>query len=351
MTTLEFYDRRRLIRSSLIAAAFWLVLVAALSLISFVAPVKEVRQFKSVKLTLAAPAPAVLPAASAVRSGVSSVPAVPAAGLASAAGQKVPGSPASKKPGAVSPKSAAAKSAGGLGIPNFSSPPSSGSTRPTSGSVSGNSLDFASSGDQSASVAAQAPKGANAVVEFEGAAASVVSPASRGTGKTVRSGGSGGASGAAASGDTSASLGDIAAAAKSGSFGGSGSAGGQGAKLGTGGSSGGQGGAGSGTGSVSSGPVSGFSFDGASRKLLYPAKPAIVLPDNLAKLVDSSRAVTVSFTVLADGSVPAGTISFTPSAILPAEIRDWLRKEFSSWRFEKSSEDGQARFLYSIRVE
>jgi hypothetical protein len=97
--------------------------------------------------------------------------------------------------------------------------------------------------------------------------------------------------------------------------------------------------------------VSGFSFDGASRKLLYPAKPAIVLPDNLAKLVDSSRAVTVGFTVLADGSVPAGTISFTPSAILPAEIRDWLRKEFSSWRFEKSSEDGQARFLYSIRVE
>jgi hypothetical protein len=37
--------------------------------------------------------------------------------------------------------------------------------------------------------------------------------------------------------------------------------------------------------------------------------------------------------------------------VLPAEIRDWLRREFSRWRFEKGSSDGHAQFEYSIRVK
>ena len=346
MTSPEFSDRRRLFRSSLVAAAFWLVLGATLSLVSFVAPAKPVRQFMPVHLTLAAPvassavvAPtsAANPAASTARSAARSVPA---------AGSKSP-KPAAGKTTAA--KTSQAKTAGGLGIPNFSSAPSSGSSRAGSGSVSGNSLDFASSGDQAAPVSSQAPKGSNAVAEFEGSAASVVSPSSRGSGKTARSGGSSGSQGSAVSGDTNASLGDIAAAAKSGSSGLSGGVSGNHGGA-SGSPSGGQGGGKTG-GSANSGMVSGIAFDGASRKLLYPAKPVIALPDNLAKLVDSSRAVTVTFSVLADGTVPAGAISFTPSAILPAEVRDYLRREFSSWRFEKSSEDGQARFLYSIKVE
>jgi hypothetical protein len=97
--------------------------------------------------------------------------------------------------------------------------------------------------------------------------------------------------------------------------------------------------------------ISGLTFDGTQRKLVYPSNPTIILPDNLRKLIDSNRTVTVSFSVKSDGSVPGGLITFTPTAILPAEIRDYLRKEFSSWRFEKGGEDGQAKFLYSIKVE
>ena len=361
MTTLEFSDRRRLIRSALVAAAIWLVIGAALSLVSFAVPAKEERQFKSVRLTLASPASGF--AASSVP--LSSVPAVSAGNSVSmpagndstkstspSSSQSAPAKTAGKSSGQTSPKSAPAKSSGGLGIPNFSAPVSLSSARSTSGSSSGNSLDFSGSGDQRSPTPPQAPRGANAVTELEGSAASVAAPSSGGAGKVVR-GQSSASSGSLASGETQATLGEIAGNAKSG---GSGQPGGQSSTssrgvTGSGRSGTGRPGSASGPGSGSGSSIAGIAFDGAQRKLLYPAKPVIVLPDNLVKLVDSSRSVTVSFTVRTDGSVPAGDIFFTPSAILPAEIRDYLRKEFSTWRFEKSAEDGQARFLYSIRVE
>lgn len=357
MTTLEFSDRKRLVRSALVSAAIWLVLGVALSLVSFSVPMKEERQFKSVRLTLASPAPALaagsvpsssVPVVSMVSSG-GSVP-IPAGNatqksaspsLSPSASSKTAG----KSSGQTSAKSASAKSSGGLGIPNFSAPVSSGSVRSTSGTSSGNSLDFSGSGDQRSATDPRAPKGANAVTELEGSAASVAPPSSGG-GNVVR-GQSSAVSGSSASGETQATLGEIAGNAKSG---GSGRPGGQSSTTSNSGST--SGGSGTIRGQSSGGSsIAGLAFDGAQRKLLYPAKPAIVLPDNLAKLVDSSRSVTVSFTVRTDGSVPAGDIFFSPSAILPAEIRDYLRKEFSTWRFEKSAEDGQARFLYSIRVE
>jgi hypothetical protein len=190
------------------------------------------------------------------------------------------------------------------------------------------------------------------VTELEGSAASIGAGGAGGSGKAVR-GQASIAGNESASKETQAALGEIAGSAKGPSL--SGSQGAASAKSGSGnggpvggrGSDGARGVGGTGSGS----PISGLSFDGSQRKLLYPAKPAIALPENLARLVDSNRTVTVTFTVLADGSVPPGNISFTPSAILPAEIRDYLRREFSTWRFEKSVEDGQARFLYSIRVE
>jgi antitoxin component of MazEF toxin-antitoxin module len=108
------------------------------------------------------------------------------------------------------------------------------------------------------------------------------------------------------------------------------------------------------SGSQGSSPVSSVSslaFEGSPRRLLYPASPAITLPESLARTVDSNRSVTVTFTVLADGSVPSALVRFTPQAALSPEIRDFLTKEFSRWRFEKSAQDGQARFLYSIRMQ
>ncbi len=92
-----------------------------------------------------------------------------------------------------------------------------------------------------------------------------------------------------------------------------------------------------------SGPVV---FDGRPRRLVYPADPAIALPPHLARLIDSDRTVTVAFTVRADGSVPATLVSFTPTAALPAEVREYLRAEFARWRFEQDR-----RFLYSIKMK
>ncbi|HRR02691.1 MAG TPA: hypothetical protein P5286_07300, partial [Treponemataceae bacterium] len=83
----------------------------------------------------------------------------------------------------------------------------------------------------------------------------------------------------------------------------------------------------------------------------YPAKPGIILPPHLARLIDSDRSVTVLFVVRADGSVPASLVRFSPSALLPPEVQNYLKNEFSTWRFERGSDDGQARFLYSITVQ
>ena len=94
-----------------------------------------------------------------------------------------------------------------------------------------------------------------------------------------------------------------------------------------------------------------LTFDGATRRIIYPAKPEIHLPESLAALIDSDRTVSIQFTVRADGLVPSGLVVFTPSAILPVAIRDYLRGEFSRWRFETGPTDGQAQFQYSIRVK
>ncbi|HKL84902.1 MAG TPA: hypothetical protein VJ861_01045 [Treponemataceae bacterium] len=94
-----------------------------------------------------------------------------------------------------------------------------------------------------------------------------------------------------------------------------------------------------------------LTFDGSPRRLIFPAKPEINLPDSLAALIDSDRTVTIQFTVRADGTVPSGLVIFTPSAIIPVSIRDYLRGEFSKWRFESGASDGQALFQYSIKVK
>jgi hypothetical protein len=99
------------------------------------------------------------------------------------------------------------------------------------------------------------------------------------------------------------------------------------------------------------GMVGPITFEGTARRLLYPAKPGIILPPHLARLIDSDRSVTVLFVVRADGSVPASLVRFSPSALLPPEVQNYLKNEFSTWRFERGSDDGQARFLYSITVQ
>lgn len=88
--------------------------------------------------------------------------------------------------------------------------------------------------------------------------------------------------------------------------------------------------------------------DGSSRILLEPAKPVIMISEENAALIDSSRTVTVSFRVLAGGNVPRTEIVFTPSAALPIQIQAEIREQISQWRFKPAAADGLARFEYSI---
>lgn len=339
-------DRKRLVRSLEIAGCFWFGLALFFILLPEGKIPEAKREFTSVALTLTAPSGGHESAVSAAPSGSAASPGLSGAerkGVTSGAKSAAKGTA-----GKGSAPKAAARTSSGLGIPDFGPP--AASSKQTGGNA--DYLDFSSPAETVKPRASAQQK--SPVAEFEGSAASMQRSSSSGESRNgVSTSGTGKSGQSAASTETSRSLEAIAGSARSGS-GGSGTAGGQGGTgtgNGTGSGVGSGTGSGTGTGNGSSSSVGGFAFDGKPRKLLYPAKPSVALPENLARLVDSDRSVTVQFTVRADGTVPAGLVTFMPSAILPAEIRDWLRNEFSRWRFEQSAQDGQARFLYSIKVQ
>jgi len=307
-------DQDRLFRSSTLGVGIWVVIAILFIAIPMRKPDISPR-FPAVRLSLAAEtAPA---------SQAETAPAKKAASATATA-------PAIK----AAKKTTPAKSTGGLGIPNFSTPVTS--SRDTNADAE--YLDFTSDEQRTAHESSTAGKSATRASEFEGSAARVDSRdggLSSANAPKARTG--------EASGETAGSLDaisrDASRADRGSSDGGSSSAGTATAPR--------QSAEGS---SARASAIQGISFEGKNRRLVSPASPSLVLPENLARLVDSDRTVTVGFTVLADGTVPPSMVEFTPQSLLPAEIRDWLRKEFSSWRFEKSSEDGQARFAYSIRV-
>ena len=352
-------DRRRLSRSLVISAVFW-ALVCVLSVFLPLAGRHEPkRAFQSVTITLAPdsrvgkaiPAGKKTQATQVNESAASPSPKAssPKAGK-SARAATAPATPTSAT------KRAKPSASSGLGIPDFAP-----ETRPTKRTdTTGDFLEFGTMGTEAgATKARSASETASATApELEGSTAVVQNPQAKPV--SASSGGrkAAGAQGAA-SAETSRALGDIAGAAGKGAVartdssgassasdasGGSGQTGSARAGTATTTSSGSQG-----SGAVST--VSSLAFEGTPRRLLYPASPAITLPESLARTVDSNRSVTVSFTVLADGSVPSALVRFTPQAALSPEIRDYLTKEFSRWRFEKSAQDGQARFLYSIKMQ
>lgn len=98
----------------------------------------------------------------------------------------------------------------------------------------------------------------------------------------------------------------------------------------------------------SNGKVSIQMSDGTSRILLEPSKPVIYLSDESAALIDSSRTVNITFTILADGSIPSNSINFTPSAALPGPVQSDIRIQISKWRFASADGVGKATFEYSI---
>lgn len=297
-------DRERLIQSTLFSIGFWIIIFLIFIFLPQMKPNKPAPVFTSVRLTLQQ----------------KDMP-VPVSQSASPFRRKT----------APSQTSTVQKAPAGLGIPNFSKPVSS------SNENSGNAeyLDFSSSNETLRPKAESSIQSGSPVAEFEGTAAEVqknTDTAVSVSGK--KSGAKSSTTRSAVSAETSRSLSNV-------SSGSSGSDTSVVQPL-------------SASGSVpasSSSTVGGVSFDGIARKLLFPSDPAIVLPAHLARLVDSDRTVTVQFTVRPDGTVPLGSVSFIPSAALPGEVRDYLKNEFSRWRFEKNDNDGQANFLYSIRMK
>lgn len=88
--------------------------------------------------------------------------------------------------------------------------------------------------------------------------------------------------------------------------------------------------------------------DGSARILLEPSKPVIMISEENAALIDSSRSVVINFRILAGGNVPFSEIKITPSSLLPLQIQSEIKQQISKWRFKPVAYDGQARFEYSI---
>lgn len=323
----DLNDRARLKRSLAFASLFWILVVVLAFSLAHTKAREEKRVFQTIEINLA-PVQRV-PAKESVSVKESGIAAKPA--KAQRAEPTRAASPRAKR--------AEPAQSSGLGIPDFAPSPRDQNRSDTGG----DSLEFGTT--ESASGAGVLPRTGvkplpAAVPEIEGTAATV----QKSTGGTVRSssGAKGGSDGTPrASAETTRALGDI-----SGSSGGGSAS--QNESHGSGNTAdarNSQNAEGAGSQAI----ISGISFEGSPRKALYA--PPIVLPENLARLVNSSVSVTVSFTVQADGSVPAAFVDFIPQAALPAAVRDYLVKEFSRWRFEKSDQDGHARFLYSIRVQ
>jgi hypothetical protein len=328
----DLNDRARLRRSLTFTALFW-ILLAALSLLLVHTKQRDPkRAFQSIQINLAS-----VQSDSAKKTGSASSAAerpleTKAAKLQSAATPRV------NRAGRASGRAEPVRSSG-LGIPDLA--PSS-RDRDRSDTVA----DFLEFGTTESTPDAGVPtrtgeKAAPAAIpEIEGTAATV----QKNSGEPVRS-----SSGAKAgdddaprvSAETTRALSDIARSSVSGSAP-------QKESHGTGKASDARVSQNA-QGEVLTAPIAGLSFEGTPRKALF--SPPIVLPDNLARLVDASVSVTIAFTVLADGSVPAAFVDFIPQAALPPAVRDYLVKEFSRWRFEKSDQDGHALFLYSIRIQ
>ncbi len=305
-------DRKRLLNSLKLTTAFWMALLVALIVIPLSSPSVPERKYSEIKLTLAAPA----------------APAAAARASSSTASVRTTQSSRATRPSPTAPSTSKnapeSGSVSALGIPNFSAPAS----QSRSDTAASEYLDFSS-----AQSTVNPRTSAGQVSEFEGTAGTV---AQNSTSAARVTGGQRTASGTASSSTLSA-LDTISGQAT----------------TGTTTSTTGTAASGSGTAvtSTTTSNVGPLSFDGTPRRLIEPLEPAITLPPELAKQVDTARLVTVEFTVRPDGTVPGSLIFFTPSASLPRAVQDYLRSEFSRWKFSTGNSNGQARFQYSIKVQ
>lgn len=88
--------------------------------------------------------------------------------------------------------------------------------------------------------------------------------------------------------------------------------------------------------------------DGSSRTLLEPSRPVIALSEKAAATIDTTKNLTVRFTVLPDGHVDLNSIKITPGAIITPLVQAEIAGQISSWRFNQDSVSATAVFPYKI---
>ena len=88
--------------------------------------------------------------------------------------------------------------------------------------------------------------------------------------------------------------------------------------------------------------------DGSFRTLLEPAKPVIALSEAASATIDTTKNLTVRFTVLANGHVDLNSIKITPGAIITSVVQNEISTQISTWRFNQDTSSATASFPYKI---
>lgn len=101
--------------------------------------------------------------------------------------------------------------------------------------------------------------------------------------------------------------------------------------------------------STSEGGTSVSFSDGSSRILLKPKEPKINVSPDQAQNLNSSTTVKITFTVLADGSVPETSVKISPASLLTAELVSDIAWQLSMWKFEKGNSNAIASFDFTIK--
>lgn len=93
--------------------------------------------------------------------------------------------------------------------------------------------------------------------------------------------------------------------------------------------------------------------EGRPRQLISPLKPSISLSEKNTSGIETNLHVTIMFTITANGSVPVGQISFSPSSVLSTELQSEIREQISKWIFSQdpNGSSGTASFDYIIQVK
>ena len=103
------------------------------------------------------------------------------------------------------------------------------------------------------------------------------------------------------------------------------------------------------TASSSSGETSVSMNDGSSRTLVKPKEPKISISSEAAKSVSGSPTVKITFTVMADGTVPESSVKITPASLLTEELISDIAWQLSMWRFQPGVGNATASFDFTIK--